>query len=133
MPPPPHGLTAGTQRGPSDKPRLHCPPFSAQIWPLPADTHYGIGRFPRALLGPRGGGPLNRLAPIVRLLNDALLRLMVHLHGLASAGAKERGQTLSEYGLMLTILAVGITVAAIIAFRSALMQAFASATEQFPP
>jgi hypothetical protein len=55
----------------------------------------------------------------VKPLNDALLRLMAHLHGLVSEGAKERGQTLSEYTLI-TIVAVGVTVAAVIAFRGAL-------------
>jgi Flp pilus assembly pilin Flp len=69
----------------------------------------------------------------VKPLNDALLRLMAYLHGLVSEGARERGQTLSEYSLILTIVAVGVTVAAVIAFRGAIMQAFAAATDQFPP
>jgi Flp pilus assembly pilin Flp len=39
----------------------------------------------------------------------------------------ERGQTLAEYGLMLTLVAVGVVIPTMIIFRGALIDAYTSA------
>jgi Flp pilus assembly pilin Flp len=62
----------------------------------------------------------------MRLINEALLRLMVGLQGLR----KEEGQTLAEYGLIMAVIAVAVIVGAVIAFRGAIITAFNSATSQ---
>ena len=41
---------------------------------------------------------------------------------------RERGQTLAEYGLLLTLVAVGVIAPTVILMRTALADAFASAT-----
>ncbi len=41
----------------------------------------------------------------------------------------ERGQTLAEYGLLLTLVAVGVIVPTLILMRGALAGAFGSATD----
>jgi len=41
----------------------------------------------------------------------------------------EDGQTLAEYGLIMAVVSVAIVVAALIAFRGAITNAFYSATE----
>ena len=65
----------------------------------------------------------------MRLINEALLRLMVGLQGLR----KEEGQTLAEYGLIMAVIAVAVIVGAVIAFRGAIITAFNSATDQLTP
>jgi Flp pilus assembly pilin Flp len=60
----------------------------------------------------------------MRLVNEALLRLMVGLQGLR----RERGQTLAEYGLIMAVIAVAVIVGAVIVFRDAIIAAFDSAT-----
>lgn len=62
----------------------------------------------------------------MRLINEALLRLMVGFQGLR----KEEGQTLAEYGLIMAVIAVAVIVGAVIAFRGAIISAFQSATSQ---
>jgi len=62
----------------------------------------------------------------MRLINEALLRLMVGLQGLR----KEDGQTLAEYGLIMAVIAVAVIVGAVIAFRTAIIGAFQAATSQ---
>ena len=42
---------------------------------------------------------------------------------------RERGQTLAEYGLLLTLVAVGVVVPTMIVMRTALAGAFGSATD----
>ncbi len=42
---------------------------------------------------------------------------------------RERGQTLAEYGLILTLVAVGVVVPTMIIMRTALAGAFGSATD----
>ena len=67
----------------------------------------------------------------MRLLNEALLRLMVGVQGLGSEGKRERGQTLAEYGLILAVVAAAVVVGAVIAFREVVLQAFNDATHCF--
>jgi Flp pilus assembly pilin Flp len=61
---------------------------------------------------------------MVKVLNEALLRLLASMQGLGSGGAKERGQTLAEYGLLLTLIAVAIVVGALILFRGAILDLY---------
>ncbi len=42
---------------------------------------------------------------------------------------RERGQTLAEYGLILTLVAVGVVIPTLIIMRTALAGAFGSATD----
>ena len=60
-----------------------------------------------------------------RWVEEWLLLLAARLHGALST---ERGQTLSEYGLVITLIAVGVTALALIAFRTQLVTIFDSAT-----
>ena len=49
---------------------------------------------------------------------EASLRLLVRLHGLLG---QERAQTLAEYGLIITLVAVGATVLGLMFFRNQLI------------
>lgn len=60
-----------------------------------------------------------------RWLREWLLLLAARIHGIASS---ERAQTLAEYGLIITVIAVGVTVLGMIAFRTQVVAAWASAT-----
>ena len=53
-------------------------------------------------------------------VDAALLTLIAKLQRFRS----ERGQTLAEYSLLVTIVAVGVTVAALVFFRGALEGAY---------
>jgi Flp pilus assembly pilin Flp len=55
-----------------------------------------------------------------------MLQLLVKL---ASAVTSQRGQTLAEYGLIISVVAVGVVIPTVLIFRDELIQAFASATE----
>jgi Flp pilus assembly pilin Flp len=65
----------------------------------------------------------------MRLVNEALLRLVVGVQGLRSRLADEEGQTLAEYGLIMAVIAVAVIVGAVIAFRGAIKSAFNSALD----
>lgn len=58
-----------------------------------------------------------------RLPEDTLLRLVARLNGLLY---QERGQTLAEYGLIVTLVGVGITILALLAFRTQFIAAYDS-------
>lgn len=53
---------------------------------------------------------------MVGLVEEVLLRGAARVHGLLAR--REQAQTLAEYSLMLTLIAVGVTVAGIIVFRT---------------
>lgn len=53
---------------------------------------------------------------MVGLVEEVLLRGAARVHGLLARA--ERGQTLAEYSLMLTLIAVAVTVAGMIVFRT---------------
>lgn len=65
----------------------------------------------------------------MRLINEALLHLVVGLQGLRTRLADEEGQTLAEYGLIIAVIAVAVVVGAVIAFREAITGAFNSALD----
>lgn len=60
----------------------------------------------------------------MRLVSEALLRLVVGLQGLRTRLADEEGQTLAEYGLIMAVIAVAVVVGAVVAFRGAIITAF---------
>ena len=64
----------------------------------------------------------------MQLLNEALLRVLAGWHGLARA-QDEEGQTLAEYGLIMAVIAVAVVVTAVIAFRTAIVNAFNGAID----
>jgi Flp pilus assembly pilin Flp len=67
------------------------------------------------------------------MLNEVALRVYVAIKGLGHAIESkfqdEEGQTLAEYGLIMAVIAVAVVVAAGVAFRSAIVGAFDSATD----
>jgi Flp pilus assembly pilin Flp len=64
----------------------------------------------------------------MQLVNEALLRILAGWHGLEARLSDEEGQTLAEYGLIMAVIAVAVVVAAVVAFRGAIITAFNSAT-----
>ena len=65
----------------------------------------------------------------MRLLNDALLRVLTGWHELQARARDEEGQTLAEYGLIMAVIAVAVVVTAVIAFRTAIITAFNGAID----
>ena len=65
----------------------------------------------------------------MRLLNDALLRVLTGWHELQVRARDEEGQTLAEYGLIMAVIAVAVVVTAVIAFRTAIVTAFNGAID----
>ena len=59
---------------------------------------------------------------------EAFLRFVVRLQGLLY---RERAQTLPEYALMISLIAVAVTVVALIGFRTEIIEGFNSATPCF--
>jgi Flp pilus assembly pilin Flp len=58
--------------------------------------------------------------------SEAVLGLVAYAHGRLCT---ERGQTLAEYGLIMTLVAVAVVLATMIVFREALVGAFDSARD----
>jgi Flp pilus assembly pilin Flp len=65
----------------------------------------------------------------MRLVNEALLRVLAGAQELRNKLTDEEGQTLAEYGLIMAVIAVGVVVAAVITFRGAIVDAFDGATD----
>ena len=65
----------------------------------------------------------------MRILNEALLRVLTGWNGLQARLSDEEGQTLAEYGLIMAVIAVAVVVAAVVVFRTAIIDAFAGATD----
>ncbi len=65
----------------------------------------------------------------MRLLNEALLRALTGWHELRARLSDEEGQTLAEYGLIMAVIAVAVVVTAVIAFRTAIVNAFNNAVD----
>jgi Flp pilus assembly pilin Flp len=67
------------------------------------------------------------------MLNELSLRAYAAIQGLKNALESkfqdEDGQTLAEYGLIMAVIAVTVVVAAVVAFRGAIVTAFNSATD----
>ncbi len=64
----------------------------------------------------------------MRTPNTLALLALATLHGMRARLADQRAQTLAEYSLVLTLVAVGVVVPTLILFRTALADAFDSAT-----
>ncbi len=62
------------------------------------------------------------------MVRDALLGILVYFQTLAARADDDDGQTLAEYGLVLSVVAVGAIVASVIAFRDVFITAFDGAT-----
>ena len=60
-----------------------------------------------------------------RIYRTCLLLPATRLHGLL---AQQRGQTLAEYGLIVTLIAVAVVVAGMLVFRNALSSAYSTAS-----
>ena len=65
---------------------------------------------------------------MLRSLDVAVLSFAARVHGLLSPS---RGQTLAEYGLIVTVVAVAVTVLALVALRTQVAGAFSAATGCF--
>jgi Flp pilus assembly pilin Flp len=62
------------------------------------------------------------------MLQELALRALVAIKLFEAKTQDEEGQTLAEYGLIMAVIAVAVVVAAVVAFRGAIVTAFNSAT-----
>lgn len=62
------------------------------------------------------------------MFNDVALRVLVALQSLATRSRREQGQTLAEYSLIISAIAVAAITIAVLAFREAVVDAFNSAS-----
>jgi Flp pilus assembly pilin Flp len=62
------------------------------------------------------------------MLTDAMLRVIVAAQGLVLRSRDEDGQTLAEYSLVISAIAVAAVTIAVITFRGALVGAWNSAS-----
>jgi Flp pilus assembly pilin Flp len=60
-------------------------------------------------------------------LNNLILLLLAKFHGLAGSFRDELGQTLAEYGLIMSVIAIAVLVLAVVAFRGTIIGAFTTA------
>jgi len=65
----------------------------------------------------------------MRLLNEALLHALVGWQSLRARMQDEEGQTLAEYGLIMAVISIAVTVAAVVLFRDAIIVAFEGAVD----
>ena len=63
------------------------------------------------------------------MLKEVALRILVALQSIESRVTDDEGQTLAEYGLIMAVIAIAVVVAAVVAFRGAIVTAFNSATQ----
>lgn len=63
------------------------------------------------------------------MFNDLALRVLVTLRGMSSKFEDDEGQTLAEYGLIMAVIAIAVVIAAVVAFRGAIVSAFNGATK----
>ena len=63
------------------------------------------------------------------MIRELALRVLVAFQALETKVKDEEGQTLAEYGLIMAVIAVAVVVAAVVAFRGAIVGAFSSATD----
>ena len=63
---------------------------------------------------------------ILQTIGDALLAVSARVSFTLS---RERGQTLAEYGMVLTLVAVGVVIPTMLLFREQLIDAFTSAAD----
>jgi len=62
------------------------------------------------------------------MLTDLLLRGLATAQTLRARASRDSGQTLAEYSLIITVIAVGVVILGMIVFRGALIAAFNTAT-----
>jgi Flp pilus assembly pilin Flp len=62
------------------------------------------------------------------MFKELVLRTLVALQGLESKVQDEDGQTLAEYGTIMAVIAVAVSVAAAVAFKDGVVSAFNSTT-----
>jgi Flp pilus assembly pilin Flp len=62
------------------------------------------------------------------MLREVMLKVVAAIHGIQARVEDEDGQTLAEYGLIMAVIAVAVVVAAVVAFRGAIVTAFNNAT-----
>ncbi len=62
------------------------------------------------------------------MVTDLIVRMFIAFQGIGARAHDEDGQTLAEYGLIMSVIAVAVIVAAGVAFRGAIVGAFDSAT-----
>lgn len=62
------------------------------------------------------------------MITTTMLHLFVALDRMLQRAQDEDGQTLAEYGLIMSVIAVAVVVSAGIAFRGAIVGAFNDAT-----
>jgi Flp pilus assembly pilin Flp len=63
------------------------------------------------------------------MFKDLALRVLVAIHSIEARFQDEEGQTLAEYGLIMAVIAIAVVVAAVVAFRGAIVSAFNGATQ----
>lgn len=63
------------------------------------------------------------------LLNTLAMRAFIALQSIEARLRDEEGQTLAEYGLIMAVIAVAVVIAAVVAFRGAIVSAFNGATK----
>jgi len=63
------------------------------------------------------------------LLNTLAMRALIALQNIEARFRDEEGQTLAEYGLIMAVIAIAVVVAAVVAFRGAIVSAFNGATQ----
>ena len=61
------------------------------------------------------------------MVTNVALRMLTSLNSLLQRAKDEDGQTLAEYGLILSVVAVAVIVLAVVAFRDQISTAFNSA------
>jgi len=63
------------------------------------------------------------------MFKDLALRLFVALRSIETKLQDDEGQTLAEYGLIMAVIAIAVVIAAVVAFRGAIVGAFNGATK----
>ena len=62
------------------------------------------------------------------MINTLAVKFLVALQQLVAKTTDDEGQTLAEYGLIMAVIAVAVVIAAVVAFRGAIVSAFNQAT-----
>ena len=62
-------------------------------------------------------------------MTDLVLRVLLTLRGRGAQSRSEDGQTLAEYSLIISAVAVAVVIAAVLVFRGAVADAWNTATD----
>ena len=63
------------------------------------------------------------------MFNSVAVKILVTMQKLVAKTSDDDGQTLAEYGLIMAVIAVAVVIAAVVAFRGAIVSAFNQATD----